>query len=115
MAPLKEGPVSPEGPVLNEVPLIIVSYPLLDNIFLNAFALLMIFAIHSIRVQLGSQTYKFFDLFSFGFIFEHTDDFLVNSCFYVRGMIDRVITRIKSCLDIFSNVFVKIFCLYFIR
>src|SRR5882757_1405519 len=95
---------------------ILMRYTFLNNSFLNAFTFLCFHTIfkHFIRVQLGSKTYKFFNLFTTSFIFKHTNYFFVNSSFYVRWMIIKKITSIKLIFNIPTNIVIKIISMYFI-
>src|SRR5271156_1681942 len=97
--------------------IITMSYSFLYDILLNAFTFLDLLSIikHLIRVQLGPQTYKLFNLLSTGFIFEHSDNFLINSGFDTRWMLFWIVACIKSTFYIFVNICIKVISFYLVR
>src|SRR5271157_6379523 len=82
--------------------IIIMSYSFLYNILLNALTFLVLFTTfkHFIRVQLSPRTNKLFNLLTTSFIFEHANNFLIDSGFDSRFMIFRIVTGVKPTFNI---------------
>ena len=69
---------------------------------------------HFVRVNFSSQTNNFNNLLPTSFIPNHSKHFTIKSCFNSRWMIWRVVTTVKPFLNIWIDIFVKIFGLNFI-
>ena len=64
---------------------------------------------HFVRVQFSSQTNKFNNLLPTSFILKHSKHLTIKYCFTTRWMISRVVTSVKSFLNVGVDIFVKIF------
>src|SRR5271155_2466317 len=97
--------------------IIIMSNSCLYNILLNTLTFLVFRSTvkHLIRVQLCPQAYKLFNLLTTSFIFEHPDNFLINSGFDTRWMIFWILACIKSTFNIVADICIKVISLYLIR
>ena len=65
-----------------------------------------------VRVKFSFQTNKFNNLLPTSLMLKYSKHF--KSCFYSRWMISRVVTSVKSFLNVVVDIFVKIFGLNFI-
>ena len=66
------------------------------------------------KSKFSSQTNKFNSLLPTSFILKHSKHFTINSCFNSRWMISRVFTSVKPFVNVWVDIFVKIFGLNFI-
>ena len=93
-----------------------VCYRLFDHALFYSFAFLVLVSVkHLVRIQLCSQSNKFFNLFACCFVFEHSNHFLVYTSSYSGRIIFWIFAGIETTIDIIGYICVDVIGLYVVH